>query len=436
MSTNIVVLVQRNGIPIIKMIRSKQPSRMLLVFGNTQMGKSSFINTRVGYNMAQAGDGGGESTTAVIRIYDVGYSRVFFPEDEGHTKLSIVDIPGLRDSKLTFTTEEILDKIKFKLFEEKCIQLDGVLIFDSFQSSMITLRSSLDSAKGLFGPKVESSAIGILTKWDDTDEGQREKKAKGFAAITNIPTVRWQNETEDSNPTEEVKVEQIANLQRALKRIEPYYVDEINKLEEECKERALALRENNPDRYNTVPQEYTEQKVEIYSEDEEYLECEPVYTTEEAIEQRALELRERAGTHPVQITKVVTEDRKEYYQEVETKEISHTVEGSRKYIIAGPREKTTYTTTYQTPVQRERIVKAEKCQNEVVQEYYPIENYRQLAINEKKEVKKTRRVSRQKLTPVTKIRDNKVEKYDFSHYIQEARKIMIEEYRKKSALDN
>ena len=51
---------------------------ILLLFGNSGTGKSSFINTLIGEPVAQVGSGG-VSQTLDVEFYDVSDSKILFP---------------------------------------------------------------------------------------------------------------------------------------------------------------------------------------------------------------------------------------------------------------------------------------------------------------------------------------------------------------------
>ena len=145
-------------------------------------------------------------------------------------------------------------------------------------------------------------------------------------------------------------------------------------------------------------------------------------------------MQQAAGTHPVNKSRVVPTQQLQSYMDVETRHIQRSRDGDRRYGMFGPREKITWTETQQVPVQRQRYVTVNTTQNYVEQEYYPVENYRQAAMAETHEVSKTRKVDKQRMKNVPKKREIKVEKFDFSHYLSQARLQMINENKRLASL--
>ncbi|OMJ88640.1 hypothetical protein SteCoe_9335 [Stentor coeruleus] len=409
-------------------------NRFVLLFGNTQVGKSTFINHLKGKIIALAGDESGRSTTTNVTFYLIGPSRILYPNDPESSLLYLIDIPGLRDTALKITDEEILEAIKFKLFELNCDKLDAVLLFESVKSSAMALRTNLSQILKVFGKNIQQTILAIITKWDDIDEDEANAREKNLNNLKNISFIKWINQTPDNELSTELKSNQYSLLVEYLSRLFPYRLEDMKRLDEECEKRAYQIREMDPDRYRDQVEEYDDNKIDEYSTDEEYEDFEPKYKDEESINSRAHELQKAAGMRPVIKQEIVNEEVKETFTDIETRETITVVTGGRRYIIAGPREKQEIKTVYHVPVQREKIVSKPKNVEKLVNEYYPIENFRQQAINERIAVNKIKRVKKQRLVNYKNMKISKVENHDFSFYLEKAKKTMLDEYRQMSSL--
>ena len=80
-------------------VETKPKPVNLILFGPSQVGKSSYVNTISGKDLALVGVGDRESTTQEIKTYPVS--------DE----LLVTDTMGLDDSKLQISNQEIRRKI-------------------------------------------------------------------------------------------------------------------------------------------------------------------------------------------------------------------------------------------------------------------------------------------------------------------------------------
>ena len=408
-------------------------SRIILTFGNCQVGKSSFINTIKGSEIAKVG-GWGEAVTTATHFYEIGPSNLLYKNDPNDSKLYIIDTQGLSDSNLMRSDLEILTQIRMKLFEENCSELAGILIFDSATASSVQIKRVIRTALQLFGAKLMASVIGITCKWDELTEDLCAVRSKIYEEIREIPIIKWQNNTEEEIVTGEKMEAQLLELTRALARIRPYKVEEIKLLDEECRRRAEILRENDPNRYSVVFEEYVEKVVQEYEVEETYTEVEKKYTDDESIRKRAYELQQAAGTHTVKKTRVVPTEQLQEYMDVEIKFIPKCSEGLRKYFIFGPREKTNWTEIYQVPVKRHRYSTVNIVEEFREQEYYPIENYMTLAIAETHEVTKNRMIRKQRIQELQGMREIKLERFDLSYYISKVRLQMINENKRLNSL--
>lgn len=96
----------------------------LMVFGPSQFGKSTFINNLLELSgsepQAEVGDGSGESVTLRVKNYSINTILQLFPNDvQGFDKIEIFHVPGLFDSGLRISKEEIFLEIKKVLLDNR-----------------------------------------------------------------------------------------------------------------------------------------------------------------------------------------------------------------------------------------------------------------------------------------------------------------------------
>ena len=292
------------GFRIVDLIKMK--SRVILTLGNSQLGKSSFINTLKGECIAEVGSYG-VSQTAKVSTYDVGESKMLFQNDPSESRLIIIDVPGFQDSHLRIEDTEISELITLKLFELDKEYIDLVLLFISAISSSISIRQTLQASLSVFGEPIRSSIMIIVTKWDKLTVKEMAIKRAQYSKFTEFPLVEWINDTEEEKIDNNKKLSQLEMVSASLNRIEPYILREITKLKDLCESLAFKIRYEDNDRYG-IEKVYHKVKVPATRvEKEMYTEYEKCYKTEQEVMNRANQLRNNAGTHSVTKYRQVSE---------------------------------------------------------------------------------------------------------------------------------
>jgi len=138
--------------------------KILAVLGQSQHGKSSFINLLSHSNSQAVGCNDGRSCTADIR--SVRFPDCFELFGSQEIELRLFDVPGFGDSELRFTNKQILEGMKVTLAGLESRQFDGLFVFQSLAESTINLKGTLERIETMFGEKVYRSAIVIMTKSD------------------------------------------------------------------------------------------------------------------------------------------------------------------------------------------------------------------------------------------------------------------------------
>lgn len=218
--------------------------KVLAVCGESQHGKSSFINKISGTNHEAVGSGDGKSCT-----FEPHKNK--FP-DHLHlfgntpTEISCNDIPGFGDTDARVTNQKILVDMKDTLVKLGTKELNAILVFQSLAESTFQLGKTLSRIASMYGPDFVRSAIVILTKSDVLAPKEVTKRLSTILEIISpkgIPHVMWVNDSLDG-PVEAAQAEeQEAALRTALARMQPYQmmgIEEYTRLVEERAKRMMA----------------------------------------------------------------------------------------------------------------------------------------------------------------------------------------------------
>ena len=251
----------------------KPKLRLILLFGPSQFGKSTFINNMLRFTesicpRAAVGDGRGESVTYAPCAYKLGSIRELFKKDRiGYDTVTLIDVPGIFDSR-RFNNQEILNEIRMNLLQEASTSIDAVIAFESVSDDSLMINQTLKLATDLFGPLIVKSTVVLSTKWDLLSNPTRilKKQAtldKNLASLQ-LKCVKWTNVWKQPEEFKQKMSEQLSELGDRIAQISPYYMNEINNLMKRCDTIAREIQENDPDRYtNTevsvqenIPEEY------------------------------------------------------------------------------------------------------------------------------------------------------------------------------------
>lgn len=134
------------------------------VLGQSQHGKSSFINLLSGLNSQAVGCNDGRSCT--VHIGSVRFPDRFELLGSSETELRFFDVPGFGDTELRFTNREILRGMKVTLAGLESRQFDALFVFQSLAESAINLKATLERIQSMFGERVYRSTRVLMTKSD------------------------------------------------------------------------------------------------------------------------------------------------------------------------------------------------------------------------------------------------------------------------------
>ncbi|OMJ71273.1 hypothetical protein SteCoe_30575 [Stentor coeruleus] len=400
-------------------------TRLVLVSGGSQVGKSSTINTLIGRPVARVG-GYGISETLHVTFYEADNSLSLFPNDPQTTKLILIDVPGFRDSHLRISDDEISEIISKKIFELGQEKLDGILLFESASAPSIQILPNLNSLMRVFGSEIGKSIIIVTTKWDKLLLREKNKRRDAYIKFREFLFVEWINDNEDFMLENQFKEEQLRNLANGLRERQPFKLNGIERLKEECLNLAKTLHKKD---FVNKTIEYTEQVPVETIEKENYTEYVNAYTDESSIRSRAYELQRQDGTHSVSNTRSVTK----YYQEPYTvieKRPRQVTQTHRKWFLMFEwvSHVETFTVYDEVSVTKYRDVPRQERETYYTYEYYPVENYLSKARNEQKKVTKQRDKKVTKIVTEKKFKEIKIERFSLSHYYPEAQKKMAKQF--------
>ena len=274
--------------------------RFILVFGPSQTGKSTFINNLLEFansklEKAKVGRGIGKSTTIQVRFYNIGNILALFPEDiQNYDSLTLIDVPGIFDTDIRISKEEIFDQIKIKLFEYGVNSLDAILLFESVNDGSRKVFITMSMLQEYFGKEIRNSTIVLSTKWDKIDEDDKKELEDYLDSMVKkiqVRTMKWQNNYGTKEIlTKREMYRQISKLGQNIKKLNPYSVEGLNIQFKKRDELAKQIRENDPNRYSLKDEIRIENIPEEFIEEIEVETMEVVNLTNEEIEIRAKKL--------------------------------------------------------------------------------------------------------------------------------------------------
>ena len=402
-----------------------------LVFGPSQYGKSTFINTILECSpikeqqRAGVGSGNGESITISVKSYNIGIIPAMFPHlRPGYDTFQLIDVPGILDSGLRITKEEIFAEIKRILLQTGIQQIDALLVFESMKDDARKINISMEALMKYFGDGVKQSVIVLATKWDRVEEEESERITDYLENLINqlgLKYIKWQNNIKTRGRlllTEEEVMNQIALLGAYIQRCRPYCVKEMDSLLLRRERLAEELRKNDPNRYVTeeteieidVPESYTETMNIPYTEFVPYTEAE--------INERAKRMQDADPGEPKITKTMIIVKSKSHVPETRSREVSTGLFGMWKSTVS----ETIY-------AEKEIETPTEVSETEMVPR--KLEYFKAFYIGQGKAENRNREIPIEKVRfkKSTKMIPSHHERHEFSHYINLATQQLDEEIR-------
>jgi GTPase Era involved in 16S rRNA processing len=137
---------------------SKDNTITLVPIGQTQVGKSTFVNDMAGKDLAPVGTCE-SSITSDVQVYEfISLTKDFI----------VFDTPGLSDSRgiVDLTDEDIKDKIELAMLQmsqETRNRVDAFLIFESCEEKMSRINITFKALRDMFSNSYSLSSICMLT---------------------------------------------------------------------------------------------------------------------------------------------------------------------------------------------------------------------------------------------------------------------------------
>ena len=418
--------------------QSKSPkNRLLILFGPSQFGKSSFINTLLDYSnsnseRAPVGTGSGESVTPHVISYNIGSVPVMFPLDRcDYDTISLIDVPGFYDSNLRVSNEEILQQIKGKVASSGNTQIDALLVFESMQADARKINITMRQAYQLFGKSIMDSTIVVTTKWDRVYPEETAKVTRILEAILknlNLDYVRWENNYRN-NSVHFLELEsQVSRLGSMIEGLQPYQVFDFTEFIRYRDDKAREIQARDPNRYANKEEEVEINEPEEYTEEVPTTVTEWVPYTEEEITKKAQELhasstgiktglRQRPTGRTKEVTKVIG------YRPV-PKEYEHVRHGRW-----GPRVRKYMVTNYEPIITQEQEEELEWVEGDMVK--MPIEFFRAMLRGQMypRALVKNITINKVRMIKSTKVVKVEHERFDFEYYQKIALSEIEQEFR-------
>jgi GTP-binding protein EngB required for normal cell division len=273
--------------------------RFVVLFGESQTGKSTLVNCVLGNNIAKIGDGTGKSVTQITQIYKI-------PK---YDEFQMMDSPGGLDTNLK-SDQQTLKEIEYAIAKTADrIYIDAFILTESLLDGTMQLTRNLQRLKNIFGQNVVQSIVVCGTKPAVstilggnvridavTKECARlNLKFMLFESYSNYQSKALMNGTRSVN--------QINQLIHLVDAVNPYQMNQVIKIRQVIKARAQQLMNAAPIQYVAKTVYYNENYADPYTVREAYKTIENYSTTETYPTNEAYTVRESYQTQePYQAT--------------------------------------------------------------------------------------------------------------------------------------
>lgn len=403
--------------------------KICAVLGQSQHGKSSFINFLSGCNSQPVGSNDGRSCT--IGIIPVLFNDAFELFEGENTELRFFDVPGFGDSEMRITNREILDKMKITLAGLESRQFDGLFVFQSLMESSINLKETLVRIECMFGEKVYRSVVVIMTKSDLVAPRALSKRVATVEHICQekrLPCVQWINNSPDFGPVPpSQQTTQISALRSVVPHLRPYEMMDMAEYEQLVRKRAQLIMAKDTSNTVTHTVEVQTKHAEVFTEKQTVMvsTVKQAYTEEE-VKAKALEARARPENKKAEVVLNTTlQDDFEYEVLTETR----TVSDSDSHLLGLFRSNCNYTITEQKIVKKPVKRQIQKTSVEYVSQ--PVEVFERSLRDQKKQVEEAKEIEVQRMREKKAMEQVTVTttKHDVEHYLQQAAKEIARETR-------
>lgn len=284
-----------------------------LLVGNSQCGKSSFINLIAGKQVAEVGDGSGQSVT-----FDSILHRVESSEILGGHSIDLIDFPGFGDTRLKFSDDKLEELLRDAIFEHLDIvydseaneiiqrdastgHLNGVIVFESISGSADSLKRVLTRLRAILHQTTVSHCLCLITKidspfFDDDEKAALIRSSMRYAALFKMKGCKWTNtKTELNSEMVEELITGLIGLQpvtlNSLSQVIQKINEEVQRLYKEQPRRTAEMEVPKADikiRYETVSQWINTMRTRYLSESEIQDKVDKLYFSQEEKEREVV----------------------------------------------------------------------------------------------------------------------------------------------------
>jgi GTP-binding protein EngB required for normal cell division len=215
-------------------------STTILLTGQTQVGKSSFINLINGEKIAPTGKG--LSCTLECNNYYIPLPAIC-----GSQKVLFVDSRGWDDTNTHVSNNEIKEQMGTSLMKDQnATQFSAILCFESLSADSIQLSKSLANLVDVFGTNVLKSTIVVLTKGDLLEPDEIELRIKLISKICtqfSVKAIVWNNKQKSMAIQKAVLESQLQDLKQTISQIIPYQTEEMKQFAKSVEDKAKKLHD-------------------------------------------------------------------------------------------------------------------------------------------------------------------------------------------------
>mmetsp|Transcript_48643 Transcript_48643/g.80680 ORF Transcript_48643/g.80680 Transcript_48643/m.80680 type:complete len:338 (+) Transcript_48643:66-1079(+) len=251
-----------------------------LIYGETQVGKSSFVNAILEEKVAVSGGGDGHSVTAVPEVHSKRFEANPANGIPSAIKLLLMDTPGNLDTALRWSDATILSNIRFAITSSSrhLQRINTIFLAESLSSDSIQIARNLQKLKSLFGESVMQSVVVLALKPTLSrtvfGDARRIEAVKAMCNRLQLPYLVY-----ESRQSRQWNGNQLKRFMTALfdANRRPFEMREIEETRRRIEQQAQELMAADPVQYKTVSYEVEVDKLQEYQEEEAYYVTESRY---------------------------------------------------------------------------------------------------------------------------------------------------------------
>lgn len=213
-------------------------SRAFFLIGPSLSGKSAFIDTLAEKKVVQnIGKVPTSPAAPKINSFRCTYLK---------QSLTLIEIPSFFDTTLNLPKEKILNQVKSIFLEalSEGFNIKGFILLDPLPSSAFTLEESLNKLKSVCELQSIQSTIVLACKSDLVLSEESYESLAEYCQDQSTQCVKWTNVL--NSLTEDEQKRQFKELAEALNSIMPYKTKWMLEMENEIKNIATDLSNDNP----------------------------------------------------------------------------------------------------------------------------------------------------------------------------------------------